>query len=196
MGQTGFCENLRVSAVFCENLRFPAVFGKILRLRNAVIPRKSKNQRKTPNSVPFVPFSLSLLIPLEDCLLLLGIPQCACCTLASAPPALGVVQMRLARQLVWRWHGTTFSTTINVFLSVGTSLAFYRGQKGLPRKLRKKSENGFPGPRQRVENDYFSSFLRVFDSFSTLFRAFLTPGPRGPGNPFSDIFGVFWGEAF
>ena len=72
MGQTGFCKNLRFSAVFCENLRFPAVFCENLRLRNAVIPRKSENQQKsakicekTANSAPFVPFSLSLLIPPE-----------------------------------------------------------------------------------------------------------------------------------
>ena len=72
MGQTGFCENLRFSAVFCENLRFPAVFCENLPLRNAVIPRKSENQqksakisKKTANSAPFVPFSLSLLIPLD-----------------------------------------------------------------------------------------------------------------------------------
>ena len=62
MGQTGFCENLRFPAVFCENLR----------LRNAVLPRKSENQqqsakicKKTANLAPLVPFSLSLLILLE-----------------------------------------------------------------------------------------------------------------------------------
>ena len=47
MGQTGFCKNLRFSAVFCENLRFPAVFCENLRLQNAVIPRKSENQQKS-----------------------------------------------------------------------------------------------------------------------------------------------------
>ena len=47
MGQTGFCENLQFPAIFCENLRFPAVFCENLRLRNAVIPRKSKNQQKS-----------------------------------------------------------------------------------------------------------------------------------------------------
>ena len=52
-----------------------------------------------------------------------------------------------------------------------TSLAFYRSQKGLSlKKLRKKSEKGFPGP--------LSS----------------TPGPRGPGNPFSDFFRSFLGR--
>ena len=46
---------------------------KNLRLRNAVIPRKrrrsaklSDDPRKTANLAPFVPFSLSLLIPLEN----------------------------------------------------------------------------------------------------------------------------------
>ena len=72
MGQTGFCENLRFPAVFCENLRFPAVFCENLRLRNAIIPRKSENLQKsakicekTANSARFVPFSLSLLLPLK-----------------------------------------------------------------------------------------------------------------------------------
>ena len=59
MGQMGFCENLRFSAVFCENLPFPAVFCENLRLQNAVIPRKSenlqKNQRKSANLALFVP---------------------------------------------------------------------------------------------------------------------------------------------
>ena len=73
MGQTGFCEDLRFPAGFCENLRFPAVLCENLRLRNAVIPRTSENQRKsakiweklrkTAKLAPFVPFSLSLLIP-------------------------------------------------------------------------------------------------------------------------------------
>ena len=55
-GTNGFLQN---SAVFCENLR----------LRNAVIPRKKRKSakicKKTANSAPFVPFSLSLLIPLD-----------------------------------------------------------------------------------------------------------------------------------
>ena len=72
MGQTGFCERLRFPASFCENLRFPAVCCGKLRLRNAVIPRKgenlqkiSENLRKAVNLAPFVPFSLSLGIPLD-----------------------------------------------------------------------------------------------------------------------------------
>ena len=59
MGQMGFCKILRFPAVFCEDLR----------LRNAVIPRRSENQhnlqKRTANSAPFVRFSLSLLLPLE-----------------------------------------------------------------------------------------------------------------------------------
>ena len=62
MKQTGFCANLRFPAVFCENLR----------PRNAVIPRKSEDLRKSAKiseklriSHMFVPFSLSLLFPPE-----------------------------------------------------------------------------------------------------------------------------------
>ena len=43
----------------------------------------------------------------------------------------------------------------------------------------------------------FQVFFGVFDTFSALFRpfrAFLTPGPRGPGNPFSDFFRSFLGR--
>ena len=53
-------------AVFCEDLRFPAVFCENLRLRNAVIFRRSENLRKKCEfGSVFVPFSLSLLIPLD-----------------------------------------------------------------------------------------------------------------------------------
>ena len=37
----------------------------------------------------------------------------------------------------------------------------------------------------------FSGFRLFSDSFSTFFRAFLTRGPRGPGNRFSDFFRNF-----
>ena len=54
MGQTGFCENLRFSAVSCENQRFPVVFCENLRLQNAVVPRKSENlQRKSAKNREF-----------------------------------------------------------------------------------------------------------------------------------------------
>ena len=57
-----------------ENLRFPAVFCENLHLPNAAKYRKSEYQQKsmkiseklqktTANLAPFVPFSLSLLIP-------------------------------------------------------------------------------------------------------------------------------------
>ena len=89
MGQTGFCENLRFSAVFCENLRFPAVFCENLCLRNAIIPRKSENLQKSAKiceklriRLGLFPFSLSLLIPLEFGLQFLWNP-CICVSLAS-----------------------------------------------------------------------------------------------------------------
>ena len=69
MGQTGFCENLRSpakSAVSCENLRKsapPKCYNSQERRKSAKI---SENLRNTANSARFVPFSLSLLIPLEN----------------------------------------------------------------------------------------------------------------------------------
>ena len=65
---------------------------------------------------------------------------------------------------------------------------------------KRKSEKGFQGSkkaRKNVEYDYFSSFLGVFGSFSTRFRLsfeHIDPGPRGPGNPFSDFFLEFSSE--
>ena len=68
MGETGFCKNLRFSAVSCENLRFPAVFCANLRLPNPLIYRASrksakicKNLRKCAFWVRFLPFAVSLL---------------------------------------------------------------------------------------------------------------------------------------
>ena len=46
MGETGFCENLRFSAVSCENLRFPAVSCANLRLPNPLIYRASRKSAK------------------------------------------------------------------------------------------------------------------------------------------------------
>ena len=67
-GETGFCKNLRFSAVSCENLRFPAVFCANLRLPNPLIYRASrksakicKNLRKCAFRVRFLPFAVSLL---------------------------------------------------------------------------------------------------------------------------------------
>ena len=58
MGQTGFC----------KNLRFPARKSAPPKCCNSQEKRKSakisENLRKTANSARFVPFSLSLLIPL------------------------------------------------------------------------------------------------------------------------------------
>ena len=56
----------RVSAKICGFLRFSAKFCEDLCLKNALIPRKS--ERKTTNLAPFVfvPFSLSLLLPLDQ----------------------------------------------------------------------------------------------------------------------------------
>ena len=42
MGETGFCKNLRFSAVSCANLRFPAVFCANLRLPNPLIYRANQ----------------------------------------------------------------------------------------------------------------------------------------------------------
>ena len=68
MGETGFCKNLRFSAVSCENLRFPAVLCANLRLPNPLICRASrksaricKNLRKCAFQVWFLPFAVSLL---------------------------------------------------------------------------------------------------------------------------------------
>ena len=68
MGETGFCKNLRFSAVSCENLRFPAVFCANLRLPNPLIYRASrkpakicKNLRKSAFRVRLLPFAVSLL---------------------------------------------------------------------------------------------------------------------------------------
>ena len=59
---------------------------------------------------------------------------------------------------------------------LGISLAIYRSQKafslGNSEKSLKRGSRGLSAPgskkaRKRVENDYFSSFFRVFGSFST-----------------------------
>ena len=61
-------------------------------------------------------------------------------------------------------------------------------------------ENEFPGPsgpgvpkvKNRVEKESkkwkFQLFFNFFDSFSTLFLTFWSPGPSGPGNSFSTPF--------
>ena len=90
---------------------------------------------------------------------------------------------------------------------IGTSLAFYMGSKRpLPRKLQKQNLKrgswGLSAPgANKLENGskmtIFQVFFRVLGSFSTIFRPFLeflSPGPKGSGNPFSDFFSEFPGE--
>ena len=69
MGQTGFCENLRSPVKICGFLQKsapPKCYNSQEKRKSAKI---SENLRKTANSARFVPFSLSLLIPLERRLL-------------------------------------------------------------------------------------------------------------------------------
>ena len=69
MGETGFCKNLRFSAVSCEILRFPAVFCANLRLPNPLIYRASRKSAKICKNLrkkmcvpgPVSPFAVSLL---------------------------------------------------------------------------------------------------------------------------------------
>ena len=51
MGETGFCKNLRFSAVSCENLLFPAVFCANLRLPNPLIYRASRKSAEICENV-------------------------------------------------------------------------------------------------------------------------------------------------
>ena len=85
--------------------------------------------------------------------------------------------------------------------NIGTSLAFYRGQKGFSlENPRKESEKGFPAEkvRKRLENEPKTRKKLKNGRFSTLFRGFFDPGGReAPGTPFSDSFlGFSRGEAF
>ena len=68
MGETGFCnKNLKLSAVFCENLRFSSEICASDMLQLPGEAKICKNLRKkTANSAPFVAFSLSLSMPLDD----------------------------------------------------------------------------------------------------------------------------------
>ena len=57
MGETGFCKNLRFSAVSCENLRFPAVFYAPKSLDLQSEPKISENLHKSVKMcVPVSPF--------------------------------------------------------------------------------------------------------------------------------------------
>ena len=76
----------------------------------------------------------------------------------------------------------------------------------LPGKLRKKSEKGLPGalgprvntPPKKVKNESKTSQKPEKNlknsHFRLFFEPFLTLGPRGPGNPFSDFFWSFPGK--
>ena len=87
-----------------------------------------------------------------------------------------------------------------------TWLAFYRSQKGLSlensEKSPKRGSRGLSGrgrknpkkSRKWLVFNFFSSFRPVFNLFFDFSWAFPTPGPRGPGNPFSDFFGSFLGR--
>ena len=68
-----------------------------------------------------------------------------------------------------------------------------RGCRGLsalrstyPPKKSKTSRKRAKKPEKNLKNSHFRLF----------FEPFLTPGPRGPGNPFSDFVGVSQGKAF
>ena len=80
---------------------------------------------------------------------------------------------------------------------IGTSLAFYKGQKGLslenPEKNLKRGSRALsaPGSNEKESKNYkmssfFSGFWPVFDSFSSLF----SPGAESPREP---LFGLFSG---
>ena len=61
------------------------------------------------------------------------------------------------------------------------------------KKSRKMSSRGLSAPRpQKSQTESKKSRKTVdFDSFSTRFSTFCAPGPRGPGNSFSDSFSNF-----
>ena len=67
-------------------------------------------------------------------------------------------------------------------------------KKSLKRGSRGLSALGSKKARKRVKNDHFSSFLRVFGSFSTRFRLFfehLDPGAERPRQPLQTFFWSF-----
>ena len=84
--------------------------------------------------------------------------------------------------------------------SLGTSLAFYRGQKGL--SVQKKTELGFLGPlgfgvkearksRKRVDNEPNTRKKVKKLSFRLCLEFFRRRGREVPGTPFRTFFGVF-----
>ena len=101
-------------------------------------------------------------------------------------------------------HRTIFSTEgsfgwLKSDPGLGTSLAFYRGQKG---PCLENSEKGFPGPlgpgvkearkkskksRKRVKNPKKTWRIVIFDSFSIFF----SPGAERPREPLFRLFSEF-----
>ena len=90
--------------------------------------------------------------------------------------------------------------------NLGTSLAFYRGQKGpslenSERSL-KRGSRGLSAPgskkREKVEKESKTSQKPEKNlknsHFRLFFRAFSAPRPRVPGNPFSDFCRSFLGR--
>ena len=73
---------------------------------------------------------------------------------------------------------------------VPTEWGPYRDHSGpLGPKAQKKSRKKVPGGREKVEVEK-NCFWLVFDRFfRLLFQPFSTPGPRGPGNLFSNFSG-------
>ena len=65
------------------------------------------------------------------------------------------------------------------------------------KESRKMSSRGLsaPGPKKSQTESKKSQnrlFFNYFDSFSTPFSTFWAPGPRGPGNSFSELFFKLW----
>ena len=92
---------------------------------------------------------------------------------------------------------------VDLCMSFATSLAFYRSQEGLSLENSEKSpKRGLSAPgskqlkksRKRDEKRPKTRKKLEKESFSTLFRVFSTPGPRGPGNPFVRLFSEFFRE--
>ena len=79
--------------------------------------------------------------------------------------------------------------------NIGTSLAFYRGQKGLSlENSKEKSEKGFPGvkkTRKRVDNEPKPENNLKNHHFRLIFELFRPRGREAPRTVFLTFFGVF-----
>ena len=71
------------------------------------------------------------------------------------------------------------------FGPLGPKVEKQKSENGFPRPLAPGGRNGRKGVKKRVQNGIFFAVLGSFLTLSGLFRP---PGPRGPGNPFSDFF--------